>query len=455
MTGVFAIFASVVIAISFVYLWVMFIAGLRTIKQFGATLETLSDIAYDDPFVGEPGTFHTYFLVPCLNEEKVIGATARALSGSPHSTTIVIDDASDDATEAVALANGGANVIVHSRRFPNARQGKGEALNDALLLVRRLVAERGQDVEKVLVVVMDADGRLSDGAMAQVLPLFDDPEVGAIQLAVRIRNRQRFLTRFQDYHFWSLTAVTQFGRQQSGTVSLGGNGQFSRLSALNEVGVKPWSESLTEDLDLAVTLSVKGWKLVTTPLASVEQQGVDQIRTLFKQRRRWFQGHMMMAKRLPEIWLNPDVSHVRALELSAYILTPWITILPWSILFHWAAVGLITRGSVFFEFVNSSTSLMLGALIWYLLTCGPVFVGAYVYYKRDERKEFWQALLHAHCFLLMNYIAFAAVWSAFGRILNGEHGWEKTQRVDEGLADDLEPRALEDERSEPAALVAA
>ncbi len=433
MLGIFAAVALVVISISFAYLWVMFFAGMRTIRRQGATMSTLSDTKYEDPYIDEPGTFHTYFLIPCLDEEKVIGATTKALAGSPHSTTIVIDDASDDRTREVAYENGGDNVIVLSRTLPNARLGKGEALNDAVRLVRELVAERGQDTEEVLVVVMDADGRLSDGAMSQVLPLFDDPTVGGVQLAVRIRNRHSFLTRYQDFHFWSSTSVTQFGRAQTGTVSLGGNGQFSRLSALNEAGEKPWSESLTEDLDLCVTLALRGWKLTTTPNAAVEQQGVETISTLFRQRRRWFQGHMAMAKRIPEIWKTPSLPNIRALELSAYILTPWVTILPWSILFHWAVLGMIFDGGVFFAFVTSSATLLAGLVFWYLLTLGPVFVNAWVYYKRDDKHEFWISMLHSHCFPLINYLAFAAVWSALARLLKGQNGWEKTRRVDEAV----------------------
>ncbi|WP_439593260.1 glycosyltransferase [Microbacterium sp.] len=433
MIAVFAGAAAVVIAISFAYLWVLFFSGVRVIHKSGEKLSVMNGATYENPFLNEPGTFHTYFLVPCLDEEAVIGATVRALSGSPFSTTIVIDDASDDRTSEVARENGGDELVILRREFPDARKGKGEGLNDAVRLVRELVAERGQDVERVLVAVMDADGRLSDGAMAEILPLFDDPEVGGSQLAVRIRNRDKFLTRYQDFHFWSTTAVTQLGRAATGTVSLGGNGQFSRLSALNAAGEKPWSESLTEDLDLAVTMALQGWKLTATPKAAVEQQAVETIPALFTQRRRWFQGHMSMAKRLPEIWRTPTLPHKRALELSAYILTPWVTILPWSILFHWAIIGMILEWGTFFAFVTSSPTLLLGAVAWYFLTLGPVFVSAWVYYRRDEAKEFWVSLLHAHAFPIINYLAFAAVWSALSRILKNENGWQKTKRVDENL----------------------
>jgi cellulose synthase/poly-beta-1,6-N-acetylglucosamine synthase-like glycosyltransferase len=439
--SVLAPVASVVIALSFLYLWVLLFAGLRTIKLAGTSISAMSTIGYEDPFVDEPGTFHSYFLIPCLNEERVIGATVRALAGSPHATPVVIDDASEDRTVEVARSHGGEHLVVLERRLPNARRGKGEALNDAVRLVRELVAERGQDVDRVLVVVMDADGRLSDGAMRAVLPLFDDQETGAVQLAVRIRNRDRFLTRFQDYNFWSLTSIAQYGRHQSATVSLGGNGQFSRLSALNEAGEKPWSESLTEDLDLAVTMALAGWKLATTPSASVEQQGVESIRTLFRQRRRWFQGHMMMARRLPSVWMEPNIPHLRAVELSTYILMPWVTILPWSVLFHVAVLGFPAYRDVIFGYVSGSLAFVVVLVLWYLLTFGPVLAGAWIYYKRDGHEQLWRALLLAHSFPLMNYIAFAAVWSALARILKGELGWQKTQRVAENLTPATAPGA--------------
>ena len=48
--------------------------------------------------------------------------------------------------------------------------------------------------------------------------------------------------------------MTQYGRIRTGTVSLGGNGQFTRLSALLEIGEQPWNASLTEDLDLTISL---------------------------------------------------------------------------------------------------------------------------------------------------------------------------------------------------------
>src|SRR5205823_5955644 len=176
----------------------------------------------------------------------------------------------------LAMEAGNGRVEIVSRRAPHARLGKGPALNAGLRVVSADVAARGLDPSRVIVGVMDADGRLSVGAVDHIVTLFDeDPGLGGIQLAVRIRNRDRIITRIQDFEFWGLSAVTQMGRKKTGTVGLGGNGQFSRLSALQSLPGEPWSDSLTEDLDLGISLLVAGWKLSTTSEASVDQEGVD------------------------------------------------------------------------------------------------------------------------------------------------------------------------------------
>jgi cellulose synthase/poly-beta-1,6-N-acetylglucosamine synthase-like glycosyltransferase len=334
-------------------------------------------------------------------------------------------------------------VHVLRRVLPDARKGKGEALNAGIAWIRRRVAERGEDPAKVVVCVMDADGRLSDGALDHVLPLFEDEVVGGVQLQVRIRNRNAFLTRYQDYQFWGIAAITQFGRQATGTVSLGGNGQFARLSALDEAGEKPWSASLTEDLDLAITLALKGWELQTTPRASVDQQAVEKLGLLVKQRTRWYQGHMMAIKRVPAIWRSRELSHGKALELTSYCLVPWVLDLPWSILFHYCLVMMaVNHDQVFALAGDGGAALVILAVAFYLFAFLPALVTGWVYYRRDRRWGLVKSLLMGNSFIVMNYLSFACVWRALARILRGETSWDKTARVREEAAPPGAPLAL-------------
>ncbi|MFC8722121.1 glycosyltransferase family 2 protein, partial [Kitasatospora sp. NPDC057198] len=370
-----------------------------------------------------------WFLVPCLDEEAVIGATvANLLSQDPRARVTVVDDASADATAERARAAGGDRVEVLSRRLPQARQGKGAALNAALPHLVAAAQRLGVPEERVVVAVMDADGRLSPGALAHVAPLFADPAVGGAQLAVRIRNRDHLLTRIQDAGFWGAAATAQYGRDPFGTVSLGGNAQFARLSALRSVPGAPWTDSLTEDLDLALSLAVRGWRLRTTSLAHVVQEGPERLRALLRQRTRWAQGHMVCAGRLGEVWRSSRLGTAAALELALYLLQPWCLALPWSVLAHLLAVlGVLATLAVGAH--SGAAAAVATAVAVYLLAFAPHLYQATLYHRRTRHYGWWRSVGLHHASYLLTYVTYLATWRALWRILRGRRDWAKTRRV--------------------------
>ncbi|WP_265522732.1 glycosyltransferase family 2 protein [Oerskovia flava] len=423
--------ATAIVSCSLAYFVLLMASGIREIRRRSSRLSAQGRTRYGVVPGAEQDHYPVYFLVPCLNEAEVIERTVRGLTVNRGTTTIVVDDGSDDETSAIARAAGGSRTEVLRRDLPNARQGKGEALNAGIVRVRELVEDRGEDPARVIVVVMDADGRLSENALDHVLPLFDDDDVGGAQLQVRIRNRNSFLTKFQDFEFWGVASITQIGRSATGTVSLGGNAQFTRLTALDDVGERPWSDSLTEDLDLALSLALHGWRLTTTPLASVDQQAVEKVPQLLRQRTRWYQGHMMAIKRLPDIWRSSKLSHVAALELSFYCLSPWLLTLPWSVLFHYCLIQLFINGSQLLEYVTSAGGVAIVVLAWYLMAFAPAVFSGWVYWRRDRRVGIWRGLMMGNYMVLTNYISFACAWMALARVLRGETAWVKTKRSTE------------------------
>lgn len=374
-----------------------------------------------------------YVLVPCLNERAVVAETVANLAAQDRAArVVVIDDGSDDGTAEVArAADASGQLIVLERRPPQARLGKGAALNHGLSIVEREVAARGLDPERVLVVVMDADGRLSPRTLALVAPLFDDPATGGAQLQVRIRNRDTPLTRVQDMGFWGTSALAQLGRDASGTVSLGGNGQFTRLTALRSLGAEPWSRSLTEDLDLTISLALRGWRTRMTGRAWVHQEAPEQVPALIRQRTRWAQGHMVCAARAGALWRSPLLSTRAALELTLYLLQPWCLTLPWSLLAPLlligggVAIGAVAAASG----VGAAVGVVLAALLLALL---PWLYGALVYARRAEDCS----LPHALWLSVLSYVAtvvtYIATWRALRRIRRGRHGWDKTARAGDG-----------------------
>jgi 1,2-diacylglycerol 3-beta-glucosyltransferase len=390
------------------------------------------DDALAEPQVPE-GDYRLVFLIACLNEEEVIGETVREIRRlAPHATVIVVDDASDDETGRYALAEG---AMVVRRDFPDARQGKGPALNQGYEVLQSMshLAPEGFDPERSIVCVMDADGRLSDGAIPAVLSRFDNPQVGGVQLPVRIRNRRRFLGRMQDYEFWGTAAITQMARIRTRSVSLGGNGQFTRLAALVSVGHAPWSDALTEDLDLALELTLRGWELDCAAGEWVTQQAVETLRALLRQRTRWYQGHMSCASKARLLWRNERIARRTALETTIYLMTPAFVMLPWSIAFTaglaFLAFNLVEHSRLPFDGVGVGAVLYAG--FWYVLTFLPHVVHGLLYAKRTDGERVLPAIGKAHVNVFYAYVNMLAGWRALGRILVGRTDWAKTKRVAE------------------------
>ena len=77
-----------------------------------------------------------------------------------------------------------------------------------------------------------------------------------MQSLVRIYNRGHLLTWLQDVEFSVYGYLFQAGRDHWGTAGMGGNGQFNRLSALDDIADEegPWRDRLTEDQDLGLRL---------------------------------------------------------------------------------------------------------------------------------------------------------------------------------------------------------
>lgn len=434
--------ATFVMSMAAAYFFLAVGMGARVLRRQKVAPGFQASVGYGHPFVALDGARpqgdrrHLYFLIPCLNEQAVIGQTVSALVAPPgwESRIVVVDDGSDDATAQRALQAGGRQVQIVTRRLPDARHGKGAALNAGFTAILADVTERGLEHDRVIVVVMDADGHLSDGAVHEVLPLFDDPVVGGVQLAVRIRNRnENFLLQFQDHQFWTLSSFTQFGRVATGTVSLGGNGQFARLSALLEIGEQPWSSSLTEDLDLSISLAVAGWRLTTTPRAAVDQQGVGSLRPLIRQRTRWYQGHMMSGRRLPQVMRSSKMGNAAAIEMVLYLLVPWLFDLPWSVLYHVILVELGMGVGHLGLFSGTPIQQVLEIGLWYLLGFWPALITAVMARRRDPAMGWLRALKLGHCFVATNYLSYVCAWSALARIVRKQNGWVKTVRVHEGV----------------------
>lgn len=375
------------------------------------------------------------FVIPALNEAAVIGATLRNLrAAAPDARLVVIDDGSDDGTAAAVEAVGQTDpgVLLLRRVPPQARTGKGEALNWGVAqLLRRGLLPDGP-LEQQVLVVFDADGRLDAGLLDEAARVFADPDVMAAQARIRVRQSGagargwrgllgRLLLLQQDLEFYIVRHI-QLLRQRVETVGLGGNGQFMRVSYLAERLAReqdPWPPVLLEDFasGLEVRLASPRHRLVFLE-SGVTQQGLTDVRRFVRQRARWTHGNLQCFPNLPRIWRTPMPLGAR-LDLTYFLAQPWLNLLTLGLLVYYPAraLGRLLTGEVNWAL---TAALTLPGLI---LPLAWVFL-----YSRENRLGLRQAAFAAAGLPVYTFIMMMSVPLAFRNFLRGEHGWAKTAR---------------------------
>ncbi|GAA4174571.1 glycosyltransferase family 2 protein [Gryllotalpicola koreensis] len=414
---------------------------------------------------GDAARFAWHVFVPCRDEETVIeGTLDRLVADFPEAHVWIVDDDSTDATAELVSLRASADPRIHlvQRRLPDARQGKGAALNAAYRALCAWLPEEA-DRDHTVIVVVDADGQLAPNALRQAAGphAFGDPTAGAAQAAVWMSNRNerhpipqargarqwwgRYLVRMQDIEFRTTIAAMQCLRGHTLSVGLGGNGQFTRLAALDAIAGNagtPWHGSLLEDYELGIHVMLAGYRNVYLHDTHVAQEGLPFTGKLLTQRTRWCQGGMQCTRYLGQIFFSRNFTNAGAIEAAYFLLMPFLqlvgTIL-WPLVFLIsAAQGAVAPGGL---------GAWVAAVWWVLplmVLTGvlPFAIWALIYWKRDERVgTALTALGWAGVYWLYMYQSYIVVIRAFVRLVLGRTSWSKTKRIAEYAAPAPAPAA--------------
>lgn len=397
---------------------------------------------------GDGNQFGWHFIVPCLNEEAVIAGTVQQLVRTfPGAHIWCVDDGSTDATAKVLahMTRRYRRVHVVTRRLPEARKGKGPALNAAWEAITRSLAPDANP-ERIVVGVVDADSKVDPSALDVIAgpAFFGDPHVGAVQIQVRVstglrstRRRHRLLVNLQDLEFTGPIAAMQLLRRRSGSVGMGGNGQFTRLSVLNRIADgygTPWHGALLEDFELGLHILLAGSRTEYCHDTYVEQEGLTRLRLLVRQRSRWAQGSMQCMRYLNPVLRSARISTPGALEIAYFLLIPWSQLVG----------GLVYIGSTLLMiyygvsqpggFVNWLSDGAWGVLpLFVLFGLAPLAVWGPIYRARiHPQTTRRRAMALGLANWVYSYMHYVAVWWALIRMIRSRSDWKKTAHVAAG-----------------------
>ncbi len=400
-----------------------------------------------------PQSPYFYFLiVPAKNEEKVIENTVNNILKiyGDNFRLIVTDDGSTDTTSKIVqhISEENKKVILLHKPQKWLKRGKGAVLNYSLEQIKRAILGRffvpfnlPKDFleefpyERIVIGVFDADARPSSNILTEVSKVLNGEKADAVQTAVRISNRnQSLLARMQDVEFLGFSRIVQKARSFFGSVGLGGNGQFTLLTALDEISAAPWGDTLTEDLELGLRLISKGKKITFTDSAIVAQEGLTSLKAIIRQRTRWLQGHFMNWRYIPSILRAPVHAKTRIDTLIYIVFVSVVFLVGLSIAVSALSVFHIiyVSNSMLSIFYSKNYILYTVALLLYSLAFIPMFI--YSVFKFYGENSFVKKTLYVFLFAAYTYIWLPAGIIGLYNLAMKHNEWTKTERVTGGTS---------------------
>lgn len=216
-------------------------------------------------------------LVPAHNEAESISRTLRSIFKVDYPKNkmevIVVDNASTDNTAEIA------------KKFPRAKVYKIKKKGKSFAL------EKGFSVSKGSVIgILDADTEVSRNALKKMVAHFEDPEVGAVTNLIRVDRKRGLIEKFQHIEY----AVSALSKKllsmldalyiTPGTLSL------IRREAVKKIGFS--NDTLTEDMDFALSLIKKNYKIFHCLDVEVKTIIPKSLGEWARQRIRWYRGYI-------------------------------------------------------------------------------------------------------------------------------------------------------------------
>ncbi len=349
-------------------------------------------------------------IVPTKNEETVI---RRCLDGilnldypKDKIQVVVVDGKSADRTCEICSE--------YEEKYPGmfkviseqTTHGKPAALNLALSYVNGDV-----------VGVFDADSLPEKDVLAKVSKYLDDKKIIAIQgMTTSINEKSNALTRVISMEEKAWFQMLMSGRERLQLfVPLTGSCQFVRRNVLEELG--GWDEnSLTEDVELALRLVEKNHIIKYAPDVCSGQETPSVLKSLVKQRVRWYRGYMETALKYGRLL---DRINKRTVDAEVSLAGPYMMVVSLLSYINWFIVAVFLSQSTP---ILNFTGLVIALTAVSLVSIGVGLIAAEKPIRL--RNILWIPSIYVYWLLQM----FIAGWAFLKLVFRSKRDWTKTSK---------------------------
>jgi cellulose synthase/poly-beta-1,6-N-acetylglucosamine synthase-like glycosyltransferase/peptidoglycan/xylan/chitin deacetylase (PgdA/CDA1 family)/spore germination protein YaaH len=235
-------------------------------------------------------------IIAAYNEEKVIGATLRAVTDTSYTgefEVVVVDDGSRD--ETAREIERAAFIDKRIRLIRQANGGKSVALSNG-------VASARHD----MLIFLDADTHFCRETFEALVKPLRDLKVGAVSGHAKVGNLRKFLTRCQSLEYICGFNLDRRAYAQWNCITVvPGAVSAIRRQALEDAGGF-CRDTLAEDTDLTLCLHKEDYRVEYAADAIAWTEAPETARALMRQRFRWAFGTLQCLWKHRDMVFNPQ-----------------------------------------------------------------------------------------------------------------------------------------------------
>jgi len=251
--------------------------------------------------------------IPAYNEETRIERTLTSILNLNYPKNklefIVVNDGSKDKTKKIAEKVIKNNKDFNIRLINHENKGKGAALNTAL-----------RQAKGEFFVCLDADSFVEKDGLKKLLPYFTKKRIACVLPVLKVKKPENLLQRMQ----WFEYIINMFYKELMSRLNCihVAPGPFSvyRTEIIKKVGYFDENFNLTEDLEMALRLQSKHYKIIQLLEGDVSTIAPKTIKQLYRQRNRWYKGSIYNTLKYRRMMLNKNYGDFGLIQMPIIIL---------------------------------------------------------------------------------------------------------------------------------------